>query len=651
MRFLTYFLLCIFFLTPSYLFAATGTIDPDNQGNYKAIILRDGSLINTGVYSVNSTNEDAEVTVTDNELTGYFWAAKYGWINLNCDNNNSCSSGNNYFRVENDDGELSGYAWGQKTGWINFSPPNGGVAITDDGEFSGLAWGQKIGWIQFDCNQTGGCTETDWEQGSNITSGGGTPQTYQCSDGVDNDGDGFSDMDDIGCAGSTDNDETNILPDPTIYACSDGIDNDDDGYTDLAQDSGCFAWNDNSEYNNVPQNQNCEDTGTCPDSTPTCEELGNCPSSTDCVGDQCPPPSPADICTTSNCDPQPQPIDFGVPPPELSPGPISNTIQSFFGNLNIPSLGIPEMFGSIKIIEEPLGISFGKIIGLIGLIAALLSIPTSFWRSLFAFLWRRKYHAWGVVYDSITKQPLDPAYVILKDMSGNEVATAITDMDGRYGFLVPPGKYTIIANKTHYEFPSKKLAGKERDELYSNLYFSEIIEVTEKNQVILVNIPMDPLDFDWNEFAKREQKLMTYYSHRELVLVRISNILFAFGFILSLVLLILKPDWVNALIVGLYILIYFAKKIVFKGKVYGGVVDMGSGAGLPFAIIRVYFAGLNQEILHKITDQAGRYYCLIQKGNYYITIEKKNSDGTYSLVHTSEPFAVKNGIINTTFYV
>jgi hypothetical protein len=651
MRFHYYFFLLIFFSTPLFSFAATGIIDPDNQGHFKATVLRDGSLINTGRYSDNPTNEDAEVTVTNTELTGYFWAAKYGWINLNCENNNSCSSGNNYFRVENDDGELSGYAWGQKTGWINFSPPSGGVTIASNGNFSGLAWGQKMGWIQFDCGQADGCTETDWESSGTTTTGGSAPAV--CSDGDDNDGDGFIDMDDLGCSSGIDDDETNTIPeDPTIYACSDLIDNDEDGFTDLSEDSGCSAWNDNSEYNNIPQDDDCESTNTCPTYIPTCQELGTCSTDTGCTGDDCLVSPPIETCTDGDCTPQSQtdPIDFG----EISntnPGQTTNLIQGFFDNLNFSSIGISELFGSMGIPNLTEGVQIGRIIGLIGMIAALLSIPTSFWRSLFAFLWRRKSHGWGVVYDSITKQPLDPAYVVLKDMLGNEVTTAITDMDGRYGFLVSPGKYTIVANKTHYEFPSKRLAGKERDELYQNLYFGGPIEVTEKNEVVLANIPMDPLGFDWNEFAKREKKLMNYYSPRELLLVRISNALFAFGFTLSVVLLVLRPDWINALIVALYILIYFVKRSIFRGKVYGGVVDMNTGAGLPFAIIRVYFAELKREVLHKVTDEMGRYYCLIQKGSYYVTIEKKNTDGTYTLVHTSEPFVVKNGMINTTFHV
>lgn len=39
-----------------------------------------------------------------------------------------------------------------------------------------------------------------------------TPQTYQCSDSVDNDGDGLTDLNDSGCSSSSDDNETNDLP-------------------------------------------------------------------------------------------------------------------------------------------------------------------------------------------------------------------------------------------------------------------------------------------------------------------------------------------------------------------------------------------------------------------------------------------------------
>ncbi|MCH7529590.1 hypothetical protein IIB50_00510 [Patescibacteria group bacterium] len=68
----------------------------------------------------------------------------------------------------------------------------------------------------------------------------------QCSDGIDNDSDGLTDLADPSCSGSSDNDESNPAQ------CSDGIDNDGDGFVDLA-DPGCISSGDNNEFNIFPQ--------------------------------------------------------------------------------------------------------------------------------------------------------------------------------------------------------------------------------------------------------------------------------------------------------------------------------------------------------------------------------------------------------------
>ena len=70
----------------------------------------------------------------------------------------------------------------------------------------------------------------------------------QCSDGVDNDGDGLTDFpNDPGCSSPTDESES---PNPPPAAqCSDGIDNDNDGLTDFPNDPGCSSTADNSEGN------------------------------------------------------------------------------------------------------------------------------------------------------------------------------------------------------------------------------------------------------------------------------------------------------------------------------------------------------------------------------------------------------------------
>ncbi|UPA22128.1 DUF11 domain-containing protein [Candidatus Peribacteria bacterium] len=73
----------------------------------------------------------------------------------------------------------------------------------------------------------------------------------QCSDTVDNDGDGMTDMADAGCTSPNDNDEWNFIQTSSAApqaACSDGIDNDGDGQTDM-NDPGCTNPDDDNEFN------------------------------------------------------------------------------------------------------------------------------------------------------------------------------------------------------------------------------------------------------------------------------------------------------------------------------------------------------------------------------------------------------------------
>ena len=78
------------------------------------------------------------------------------------------------------------------------------------------------------------------------------PPAAQCSDGIDNDGDGLTDFPaDPGCANADDNDEANAPPPPAAQ-CSDGIDNDGDGLTDFPADPGCANADDNDEANAPP---------------------------------------------------------------------------------------------------------------------------------------------------------------------------------------------------------------------------------------------------------------------------------------------------------------------------------------------------------------------------------------------------------------
>ena len=70
----------------------------------------------------------------------------------------------------------------------------------------------------------------------------------QCSDGIDNNGDGRIDYPaDPGCASASDNSEATVCPGAMCPACADGVDNDGDGKIDYPADPSCSAAGQTSE--------------------------------------------------------------------------------------------------------------------------------------------------------------------------------------------------------------------------------------------------------------------------------------------------------------------------------------------------------------------------------------------------------------------
>lgn len=85
---------------------------------------------------------------------------------------------------------------------------------------------------------------TRWHAAGQFALGGSTspPAPGECSDGIDNDSDGFIDSLDWGCFISGNTTETSL-------ACADLIDNDSDGLTDWPADPGCSNSADDDETN------------------------------------------------------------------------------------------------------------------------------------------------------------------------------------------------------------------------------------------------------------------------------------------------------------------------------------------------------------------------------------------------------------------
>jgi len=305
----------------------------------------------------------------------------------------------------------------------------------------------------------------------------------------------------------------------------------------------------------------------------------------------------------------------------------------------------------------------GLLAGLsVSLASAIFSSPLSFaeiplipfriWSLLMSALGiKKRTRRWGVVYDSVTKQPLDPAYVTLKNLEGQTVATAITDIDGRYGFIVEPGAYALVVNKTNYIFPSAKLSGRHADELYDNIYWGDYFNVSTSGEVITKNIPLDPVNFSWNEFEKEKRKLTSSFNRKDLLISRIANVFFNIGFVLACIAFIVTPLPYNGIIFSLYIFIFILKKIGIKTKNKGSVIEKSTGLPLSYGIVRVMYSDIGQEVAHSVIDKYGNFYCLVKNGTFTVKIDKKNADGSYTTLYQQALITVDNGVLNKNFEV
>ncbi len=666
-----------------------GTINATNK--YAKFYTTSLGTINFGATGSVGSCVTSVVHVTDTALTGCVWGDHVGWINLSP---TGCG-------VTNDaEGNLGnactiGGAFGEQTGWLNFAPTNGGVTIDSNGDFHGYAWSQNYGWIVFnstthDLGVGSFKVTTDWRPAS--------ARVFQCSDGIDNDGDTLVDYPaDPGCSSGIDDDETDPIvatptPTPTPTPGHGG-----GGGGGGSTPTPTPAPTPTPTLEPTPTPTPLPTEGPAPSMTPTPTPLptiGPVPSPT--PEGPTPTPGPLDTPTpTPGAFDTPTPVPTQLPPGE-TPTPVASTVETpgptpgpgiatptptpFILSLipDIPSLP-PAVQEAVdagtktvrEVIKTPSGGVLVRVLPTVGVVtqagtavgvafatpivfSELVFLPLRLWSLLLGIfgLKKKKRQPWGVVYDSVTKQPLDPAYVVLKDAKGEEITSSITDLDGRYGFLLEPGTYTLEANKTNYTFPSKRLVGQAEDVLYKDLYFGTPIVVGQSGETVTKNIPLDPLKFDFNEFAKGKQQLTRFYSKHDVLIHRISNIFFFVGMIIAAVAFVLAPEPYNVIVFFVYLFMLALKYFVFRPTPTGALIDKETKLPLSFAIVRVFSVSLGREMTHRVADIHGRYYCLVPFGDYYVTVEKKNDDGTYTKVFTSPTIhAAKNGLIKESYTI
>ena len=244
------------------------------------------------------------------------------------------------------------------------------------------------------------------------------------------------------------------------------------------------------------------------------------------------------------------------------------------------------------------------------------------------FFWRRRRKGFGVVYNAISKIPVDLATVRLyrlpDDVSlegeipqGKLVKSRVTDKKGRFFFLVPPGTYRLAVTKTGHSFPTEYLADEMSDGEYLDVYHGEVIRVDAEEAFVAANIPIDP---------SQATNLHAPQRVRFVAKLRVIQHGIAFGGILAAsVFAVIRPQLSSLIMIGVQILIFLVARRLAKPHKpisWGIVYDKATGRPLANVMARVFEPKFNKLIETQVTDGKGRYSFLLGSNTYFARFHK-----------------------------
>lgn len=505
----------------------------------------------------------------------YAWGQNTGWINFGCD----------FCNVAVTDTALTGNIWSSEYGWINLNPVLSGVVNDAEGTLSGFAWGKNVGWINFTgvtINATGEFLgyATINSDGSNIS---------------------FNCINTASCGDSNFKVSTDWRPASTR---SPGV------------SSG---------------------SGTSPSPIPA--PTPTPPPTPPPFFPPTPPPTPPSVPPTPPPDSNPI-IPPTTPPsgppspgngpssgPSFSPSSILPTVSVFIDNVveNVISPAVENIRNftnqaEVKTFEKIAVVVPVALSSLILASSVLSGIPIFnhlFYLSVVLFqilgiIKRPK--PWGIVYDAVTKKPIAFARVEILNEQMRKLQSAITDENGRYGFLVSESitageKLHLRAFRTKYVFPSGGEPSPVEKELYTNIYRGGFINII--NSITNFDLPMDPVDksasqgFYFGIISVKLNKIFTV----------LADILFMAGVVLGVTNFIINPSKMSSLILLVISLTFLLRIAGFKMKPFGVTRDRENNQILPFGFIAIHDTN-GKRINFTVSDDKGRYFLLTQKGAF-----------------------------------
>ncbi len=251
---------------------------------------------------------------------------------------------------------------------------------------------------------------------------------------------------------------------------------------------------------------------------------------------------------------------------------------------------------------------------------------------LFSFPgYKRKKKTGGVVYDANTGQPIPLATISILGEDGKAKETKVSNKYGFYFFLVPPGKYKMKVQKKGFRVVTKA-ESETMAAMYYPIYTQDEIMDIPKDSIIEAGIPM-----------KREKRTLSSLFSKS-TMYAIMDILFWFGFALSIIIVFTSPILYNYVMCGIYLFFFIIRIKNFQKPKWGKVTNT---EGTPEAFTFVNSYDENNKLKGRaVTDKKGRYALILNEGDYDLKARNsENKKGEDKLVIKKRGVAHKDLVV------
>jgi hypothetical protein len=254
-------------------------------------------------------------------------------------------------------------------------------------------------------------------------------------------------------------------------------------------------------------------------------------------------------------------------------------------------------------------------VSVVGLVATQISLKdilliiTNYLMALFA---AKRKDKMGKVFDPLTGKPVERAVVeLFRYPEMKMVATALTDKDGHFYFVVKGGDYTISVIKPGYIFPSVQIR---KSPEFSGSYLGQVISIKEGSGVINASVPVDPSA----DYGNLKSRPVIDFLRSKLFRYSFSLV----GTALAIYALITNPNAANYLISGIFVVLWtFEFSIINRKLKFSQVLDDLTHKPISLALVRLKTAdGRSAETF--VSDEEGKVLPRVSEEGNRIIIEK-----------------------------